>query len=73
MESKMRRFQLYRKEDESGISGTGIVAEGIEFTSGMVAITWHSQYRAVNIYENIKTVVALHGHNGKTEIRFIDE
>jgi hypothetical protein len=26
-----RRFELHRDEDESGISGTGVVAEGIVF------------------------------------------
>ena len=70
--TKMRRFQLKRNEDASGVSGTGIVAEGVEFTSGMVAMTWHSPHRCVNIYENIKTVEELHGHEGKTEVIFLD-
>lgn len=71
--SAMRRFQLHRKEDESGVSGTGIVAEGIEFTSGAVAMTWYSHQRCFNFYESIKTVEELHGHDGKTEIVFLDK
>jgi hypothetical protein len=69
---KMRRFQLQRDEDESGVSGVGLVAEGIEFTSGMVALTWLSPHRCVNVYESLKTVEALHGHQGKTRVIFVD-
>lgn len=70
---KMRRFHLQRNEDETGVSGIGIVAEGVEFTSGMVAMTWHSPHRCLNVYESIKTVEELHGHDGKTIIIFLDK
>lgn len=63
-----RVFVLVRDEDETGISGTGTVAEGIEFTSGMVAMAWLSATPCVNIYPNIKTVEELHGHGGKTRV-----
>lgn len=67
-----RRFYLERDVDETGVSGTGRVAEGIEFTSGAVAMTWLSTHRAISIYESIKTVEALHGHEGNTRIIWID-
>lgn len=70
---KMRQFYLQRNKDETGVSGTGIVAEGVEFTSGMIAMTWLGLHRCVNIYESIKTVEELHGHEGKTVIVFLDE
>ena len=70
-QTHMRRFQLHRDEDETGVSGTGIVAEGVEFSSGMVAMTWLSHYRGVTIYEAMKTVESLHG--GKTRVVFLDE
>jgi hypothetical protein len=73
MKSKIRRFQLHRHIDETGVSGTGVVAEGVEFTSGMIAMTWYSPHRAVNVYESIKTVDELHGHSGKTQIVWLDE
>jgi hypothetical protein len=69
---KARRFQLRRDEDETGVSGTGTVAEGVEFTSGMVAMTWLSPHRCVNVYESIKTVEQLHGHGGKTVVVWLD-
>lgn len=68
MKTKVKIFHLKRNEDESGVSGTGIVAEGVEFSNGMVAMTWLSPHRAINVYESIKTVEMLHGHEGKTQI-----
>lgn len=67
-----KRFELHRDEDETGVSGTGIVAEGVEFTGGMVALSWLSPYACVNVYGNIKVVEDLHGHGGKTRVVFID-
>lgn len=71
--SKMRPFQLHRDEDESGVSGTGIVAEGVEFSSGAVALTWLSQFGAVNVYNNMRVVEELHGHGGKTRIVYLKD
>jgi hypothetical protein len=34
----MKRFHLFRNKDYSGISGVGVVAEGVEFTDGNKAI-----------------------------------
>lgn len=37
----MRRFQLYRIKDITGISGTGVIAEGCEvFTDGPAFLYW---------------------------------
>lgn len=68
----MRLFQLHRDEDESGISGVGVVAEGVEFTHGMVALTWLKPHRVVAVYENMKAVEEVHGHGGKTRVVFLD-
>lgn len=67
-----RRFVLNRKVDESGVSGTGLVAEGCEFSSGHCALTWLTYSDCVAFYDNIKTIEAVHGHNGNTEIVFLD-
>jgi hypothetical protein len=71
--SSMRAFHFLRLEDESGISGTGIVAEGVEFTNGKVVVNWLTKHRSLAIYENMKEVEAVHGHNGKTKIVYHDE
>lgn len=64
----MRIFYLYRTVDESGVSGTGIVAEGVQFTNGKCAMAWLTDYTSIAIYENIGDVNAIHGHNGMTKI-----
>lgn len=81
-EYTLRRFELVRHEDESGVSGTGTVAVGVEFPNGYVEIQWlndrnpnvstkvngHTSYPG-----GIKDVEEVHGHDGRTEVRWIDD
>jgi len=71
---KMRRFYLIRHEDSDPdqISGTGVIAEGVIFEDGMVAMRWKTRWKSTAIYDNIKDLLAIHGHSGKTELKFID-
>jgi len=69
----MRRFQLHRDEDESGVSGTGLVAEGCEFSGGACALTWLTPFHCYSFYESIKVLETIHGHNGKTRVVWIDK
>lgn len=64
----MKLFQLHRDVDTSGVSGLGIVAEGVEFSHGMCALTWLTPNRCVNVYENMKAVETIHGHGGNTRV-----
>ena len=68
-----RRFVLNRKKDPTGTSGTGVVAEGVMFSGGKVALHWFSHYGAVNVYDSIEVVRVLHGHGKSTEIQWLDE
>ncbi len=68
----MRRFWLYRDEDETGISGCGPVAEGVLFGNGKVSITWRTEHTSVATYDDMKTVEAIHGHGGKTRVIWLD-
>ncbi len=72
-ESTMLRFVLDRADDKTGTSGVGVVAEGVEFSNGQVAIHWISQLESVNVYANVKLLYALHGHGGATTVRWMDE
>ena len=63
-----KTFYLNRVEDESGVSGTGRIAQGIVFDNGKVALTWLSDHPSVTVYDNIGEVKAIHGHEGKTEV-----
>lgn len=64
----MRNFQLHRHEDISGISGTGIVAEGVEFTNGKCVISWLTETSSIAIYNNINELEMIHSHDGRTQI-----
>lgn len=63
-----KTFYLNRSEDESGVSGTGRIAQGCIFDNGRVALTWLSEHPSVTVYDNIGEVRAIHGHDGKTEV-----
>lgn len=65
----MRTFNLVRHNDVSGISGTGVVAQGVEFNDGTVAMRWIvGEHRSTVLWANIEAVVAIHGHGGATEL-----
>lgn len=69
----MRRFHLVRTEDPSGVSGTGVVAEGVEWENGEVELCWRSKYHITEHAPNIHTIVAVHGHGGRTHVEWIDK
>lgn len=68
--SQVKTFKLVRNEDETGISGTGVVAEGVEFSNGMCAMTWLTSMHSVAVYPNVRQLEAIHGHNGRTLVVF---
>ena len=65
---KVERFYLKRKEDISGISGTGIVAVGAILPSGICVVEWQTVYSSINFYKNFAHVQEIHGHDGATEV-----
>lgn len=69
----MRRFELHRDNDPTGVSGTGVVAEGVEFHDGTVCLRWRGKQRSMVMWDRIDSVVAIHGHDGSTRIVWLDE
>jgi hypothetical protein len=67
-----RCFRLIRHHDVSGVSGTGTVAEGVQFTDGAVALRWYGDYPTTTVWDNLDSVIAIHGHEGATEVRWLD-
>ncbi|MPZ98441.1 MAG: hypothetical protein GEU80_03725 [Dehalococcoidia bacterium] len=51
---------LERDADESGLSGTGEVVEGVEFWNGQVALTWRSPWTVVSVFPSIELVEQVH-------------
>lgn len=70
---KFRRFNFFRENDVSGVSGTGIVAEGILFSNNKVVVTWTGHHTSVNIFDSLAEFEAVHGHEGSSIVDWIDE
>lgn len=66
----MNTFKLIRLEDVSGTSGIGVVAQGVVFDNGKVAMTWFGKYQTVTVFDSIEQVKEIHGHEGKTLVKF---
>jgi hypothetical protein len=58
----VRTFDLIRIKDPSGMSGTGKVAEGIEFSNGRIALSWMTPRASVEIWNSIADLIYIHGH-----------
>lgn len=67
-----RQFYLQRLEDETGISGTGRVADGVVFEDGHAVIRWRTATSSTACYDSIEDVETIHGHGGKTRIVWVD-
>lgn len=70
-----RRFELHRDVDVTGISGTGVVAEGIVFSDDVAVLHWISQWPSsiVHYERGIESILHVHGHGGATRLVWIDE
>jgi hypothetical protein len=68
-----RRFYLNRIKDLSGNSGTGRVAEGCEFSNHVAVVCWQTERYSTTVYQDISDVAKLHGHEGATEVVYIDD
>lgn len=67
-------FRVVRDQDISGISGTGVVAEGVQFTDGWVVTHWLDQAPMwepkTDVWHHKGTgpITKIHGHGGATRI-----
>lgn len=64
----MKTFKLIRDTDVSGISGTGIVCEGVIFSDGRVAMRWLTDTATTVLFDCIEDVETIHGHGGFTRV-----
>lgn len=63
-------FWLVRTEDESGVSGTGVVADGAKFPDGTCVLRWRTCGGSTGIYDSEESVIEIHGHGGRTVIEY---
>lgn len=67
-----QRFYLRRFEDVSGVSGTGVVAEGVQFTDGAAAVRWLGDWPSTCAWASVTAVEKVHGHKGLTRVDWLD-
>jgi hypothetical protein len=73
----MRRGELYRYRDPSGVSGTGVVALVVEFPPNedghqWVVAKWLGPNPSMTFWPGIAELLEVHGHIGASEIRWLD-
>lgn len=81
--SEPRLFTMLRHVDESGVSGTGRVLDGVLFHTGQVVVCWRTDLRdgapgfsSITIYPNWQAFRHVHvdPHAAEAnEVRFLDE
>ena len=82
--TKPRRFKLLRHEDNTGTSGEGVVAYGVEYCDGAVHMQWNNEHNDdldtdtngvafKPAPDGVEATREVHGHGGRTEVVYIDE
>lgn len=67
-------FVLRRHHDVTGVSGTGIVADGVLFPAagkGVAVVRWRGERGSTVVWDRISHVKEIHGHDGKTAIELV--
>jgi hypothetical protein len=68
-----RRFHLLRHRDVSGISGTGVVADGVLWPDGSASLRWRGDKPSSVHWDRFADAEAVHGHAGATEFVWLDK
>ncbi len=68
-----QRFIINRLVDESGVSGTGVVAVGVRWPTGKCSVEWIVEPHTQGMYDSIDDVVQIHGHKGKTVVMWMGD
>jgi len=77
----VKTFRLLRIDDETGVSGKGVVAYGVRWPDGSVSLRWVGSTPSFVNYEGVpcdieiereggKHVEIVHGHAGKTRLMY---
>ena len=58
----MRRFVMRREFDCSGVSGTGVVLEGVAFSTGVVVIHWLTPppRGSISVFDSLDQFLGIH-------------
>ena len=62
----IKHFYLLRDIDETGMSGTGKVSEGVVLPNGIAIMWWLIEPYSIQIYESIEKLEYIHSHGRNT-------
>jgi hypothetical protein len=73
----MRRFVMSREYDVSGVSGTGLVLEGVLFSTGVVVVHWLTPppRGSISMWDSLDQFISIHVRPhpaNRTVVRFDD-
>ncbi|GAA1716470.1 hypothetical protein GCM10009745_76210 [Kribbella yunnanensis] len=73
----MRRGELFRYRDPSGVRGTGVVGLVVEFPPNedglqWIALKWLGKFPSLTFWPSIEGLLEVHGHLGASEVRWLD-
>jgi hypothetical protein len=69
----IKRFTLNRITDVSGVSGTGHVAEGVQFSDGTCVIRWLGATPSTVVWPDVDAALKVHGHGGATVLEWVGD
>ncbi|HVM09360.1 MAG TPA: hypothetical protein VM345_12910 [Acidimicrobiales bacterium] len=60
--SGMRRFVMRRESDASGVSGVGLVLEGVHFSTGVVVVHWLTPppRGSISVFDSLEQFLSIH-------------
>lgn len=75
--SGLLSFDVSREVDTSGVSGTGVVLEGVVFSTGLTVVHWltPAPRGSVNLFESFEQFMSIHvapHPENRTRVRFSD-
>lgn len=86
--AEVKRFELHRDLDISGISGPGVVADGLMFPDaftvtwpggsstelppGWCQVMWRGRHASTVLWPSIDGLLAVNGHGGATRLVWLD-
>lgn len=63
-------FDVVRRDDATGTSGTGVVAMGAVWPDGTTVVQWQTHVRSVVVYGSYADALHIHGHGDSTGFQF---
>lgn len=71
MSSEVTVYKFIREQDVSGISGTGYVADVVEFEDGTCVMHWNTNPSSTAHYDSVNDLMKIHSHDGRAKLQAV--